>query len=327
MIRFEKARAGRHFAIVVLLLGLVVEACSGEGFRLSFLDQEATLADTCRLLQQCGISSNGVAAFRQAVERHNRHGLRVDLSKFPAPESGFFVFRDLADFTTRLRTVLHWTPSDHSLGAQDTFTCFDAACVLLHGAGCGAPDFEKRLAQEGLVLSQADPQTLHKEYRWAPIPEKFYKTLAGRDRSEEETQLIFSIRVSRALASGATNDAAWRAAFASYLRSMKTAGFGFPTRFELGLGFYALPKAGRFFPDHAFVCIRKPGRLICIEKNGSPGPYVRAEFRSEKDLSDYVSWSLLEDTKKYKADFPGGSGVLVSLNDRLIGVYPIGVQE
>ena len=72
-------------------------------------------------------------------------------------------------------------------------------------------------------------------------------------------------------------------------------------------------------------CIRSRGRLVCLEKNGSPGPYVRAEFRSEKDLAEYVSWSMLEDARRFKTDYPGG-GVLVSLNDRLIGVYPSGVS-
>ena len=235
-----------QLAILLLFFAPVAETFSAEGFRLSFLDQDAPLTDTCRLLGQCGISSNAIASFKLAVEQHNRNGLRLDLSRFPAPERGFFDFHDLADFTNRLRTVLHWTPSDHSPGVQDTFTCFDATCMLLHGAGCAAPNFEQRLEQEGLVLSAANPQTLRREYRWAPIPEKYYKMLAGRDRSEAETQLILSIRASRALASGATNDPACRAAFASYVRGMKTAGFSFPAHFELGLGFYALPKAGRF---------------------------------------------------------------------------------
>jgi len=40
-----------------------------------------------------------------------------------------------------------------------------------------------------------------------------------------------------------------------------------------------------------------------------------------------MSWSMLQDARKYPMDFPNGSGVLVSLNDRLIGVFPIEVQQ
>jgi len=307
--------------VLALLLASIAEACSGAAFRLSFLDEESTLADTCQLLEQCRISSSSVASFRKLVEHHNLVGNRVDTTRFPAAKNGFYEFHDLADFTNRLRTVLYLTPpNDHS--AWHTFTCFDAACLLLYGAGYGAPDFEKHLDTRSIVVSKADRETFRSEYSsWALAPEWYYEQLAGKPRSEGETQLIFSIRANRVLAPEATNDLAWRAAFTSYVRGLKEGGFVFPKHFKLGLGFCAAPQVRRFYPDHAFLCILKHGRLICVEKNGQVGPYVRAEFNSEADLARYISWSLLKGHEKTDA------AVLVSLNDKLIGVYPTGAQQ
>jgi hypothetical protein len=321
---------GTRIRILALLLGLAAGACSGAAFRLSFLEQESTLADTCQLLRQAGMSQDSVSEFSRLVVHHNLKGNRVDRSRFPAAKGGFYEFRDLADFTNRLRTVLHWTPSDHSL-AQYTFTCFDAACLLLRGAGCGAPEFEKDLGSKGIllnskgiVLTDSDSQAFRSDYDWALFPASSYERLTGKPRSEGETQLMLSIRATRFLPGpGATNELAWRAAFASYIRGLKEGGLVFPKAFKLGLGFYATPKLWRFFADHALVCIPAQGRLVCVEKNGSPGPYVRAEFECEEDLARYISWSMLEDAnaKKRKENHSGGA-VLVSLNDRVIGVYP-----
>ena len=140
---------------------------------------------------------------------------------------------------------------------------------------------------------------------------------------------MLSIRAARFLPGPkATNEVAWRAAFASYIRGLKAGGFVFPKGFKLGLGFYATPKLWRFCADHAFVCIPEQGGLACVEKNGPPGPYVRADFEGEQDLARYISWSMLEDANaKERREMYSGGAVLVSLNDRLIGVYPCGVQQ
>ena len=52
----------------------------------------------------------------------------------------------------------------------------------------------------------------------------------------------------------------------------------------------------------------------------------RAEFSSEEDLVRYVSWSLLEDARKFNLQ-QDETAVLVSLSDRLVGAYPSGAQQ
>ena len=323
----------RTILILALLVELMAGTASGAAFRLSFLDQEQVLADTCQLLRQNGFSEDSVATFKKLVEHHNQNGNRVDRTKFPAPQAGYYEFRDLADFTNRLQTLLYLTPSENSPD-QNTFMCFDVACLLLRGAGCEAPDFEKDFQSKGIVsgkwplqlLSKDDPETFRSNYHWALFPERGYKRLAGRPRSEKETQLVLSVRAGRHLSGpDPTNEMAWRAAFVTFASGLKESGFVFPRNFKLGLGFYVDVETRRIFADHAFICIPKGGRLICLEKNGSAGPYVRAEFESEEEVARYISWTMLQSAKNPKAPVYGYP-VLVSLNDRLIGVYPTGVR-
>jgi hypothetical protein len=330
----------RTILMLALLVELVAETASGAAFRLSFLDQEPVLADTCQLLRQSGVSEDSVATFKKLVEHHNRNGNRVDRTKFPAPQAGYYEFRDLGDFTNRLQTLLYLIPTDHSLDQnmftwldQNTFTCFDVACLLLRGAGCEAPNFEKDFKSKGIVsgkwpfplLSKDDPETFRSDYHFALFPERGYERLAGRPRSEKETQLVLSVRAGRHLpGSDPTNEMAWRAAFATFVSGLKESGFVFPRNFKLGLGFYVDVETRRIFADHAFICIPKGGRLICLEKNGQAGPFVRAEFESEEEVARYISWTMLQSAKDPKAPVYGYP-VLVSLNDRLIGVYPTGV--
>ena len=308
-----------------MLVELAAGTVAGAPFRLSFLEQAPVLADTCQLLKQSGFSEDSVVTFRKLVEHHNKNGNRVDRTKFPAPREGYYEFRDLGDLTNRLRTLLHWTPSERSLD-QLTFTCFDAVCLLLSGAGCECPDFEKDLQSKGVVLSEAGAKTFRSQYYWALFPEPDYERLVGRPRSEAETRLVLSVRAGRRLAGpDPANEAAWREAFATFVKGMQEGGFVFPRNFKLGLGFYVDVKRRYFGADHAFICIPKSGRWICLEKNGSPGPYVRAEFASEEEVARYISWTMLQDAQNPKLN-AYGFPVLVSLNDRVLGVYSPAIQ-
>ena len=310
---------------LVLLVGLFAGTVSGAAFRLSFLDQEPVLMDTCQLLKQSGFSEDSVATFQKLVEHHNRRGNRVDRTKFPPPHEGYYEFRDLGDLTNRLQTLLHWTPSERSLD-QRTFTCFDAACLLLRGAGCRSPDFEKDLQSKGVVLSTNGPQTFRADYYWTLFPQPDYKYLVGKPRSETETLLLLSIRVGRCVTGpDPTSEVAWRSAFATFVKGLKDSGFVFPRTFKLGLGFYVDAKRRYFGADHAFICIPKSGRVICLEKNGCPGPYVRAEFESEEEVARYISWTMVQDAQNPKLN-AYGRPVLVSLNDRVLGVYSPAIQ-
>jgi hypothetical protein len=63
MVAHIRSSIVRAIPRVALLAGLVAGDVSGAAFRLSFLDEEPVLADTCQLLKQTGFSEDSVAAF------------------------------------------------------------------------------------------------------------------------------------------------------------------------------------------------------------------------------------------------------------------------
>ena len=134
------------------------------------------------------------------------------------------------------------------------------------------------------------------------------------------------MRAARSLAYGdLERDEGIEVAFAEYVTALKKDGFDFPQGFRLGLGLYVNPEHRYIVGDHAFLCFPRRGELICLEKNGAAGPYARVEFKSETDLSRYISWSLLPDTNNPEAKEYHNT-VLVSLNDRLIGIFHAGAR-
>src|SRR6185295_17157966 len=106
-------------------------------------EQPAALQDTCRLLESAGFSDDAIATFHKLVRWQNLESNGVDISRFPAPQSGgAYLFHGVTDFTNRLT---HFFAES---SGKPTFMCFDAAFLLLHSAGGRADrvenEFEKR---------------------------------------------------------------------------------------------------------------------------------------------------------------------------------------
>jgi hypothetical protein len=331
MIPWKMKSTGTALLITVLLLILGTGAVSGAGFRLSFLDEQPVLDDTCQLLRRTGFSKESITTFKKLVQQHNKNGNRVDKTKFPDKEMGYYRFKGIRDFTDRVTGILADTPANGSLD-ENTLMCFDVASLLLSGAGCEAPRLEENFASKAVVLVGSNGSTKPVEYsaflseNRLLYPEKGYEYLVGRPRSEAETRLGLSLRAARHLADGELHGTEGvNAAFAQYIAALKRDGFVFPRGFKVGLGLYVNPKFRYIMGDHAFLCFPGRGRLICLEKNGAKGPYVRAEFASKLDLGRYVSWSLLRDANDPK-EKEYGCAVLVSINDQLIGSYRPAIQ-
>jgi hypothetical protein len=312
-----------------LAMSLLVSAsltALGADFRLSFLDQKPVLDDTCQLLGENGFSGDSVARFRRLVEEHDRPGNRVDRSRFPTSHHGYYAFGGFADFTNRMSCGFSEAPGDNSI-SQNTLMCFDVVCLLLKGAGCDAPRLEDDFGSKGFVSVGPDGGLTAVEYKeFYPAvgvlsPTNIYEWLVGRPRSEAETKMGLSLRAKRRLPPDFKNtDQELRSVFAARIREVKNDGFEFPRNCEVGLGLVVNPRLHYVWADHSFICLQKNGWFICVEKNGPKGPYVRVEFKTEEDLARYMSWDLLLDAANPQArDY--GSSVLISLNDRLVGVF------
>src|SRR5439155_2424989 len=148
-----------------------------------------------------------------------------------------------------------------------------------------------------------------------------YRGLTAKVRSDVERKLGISLHAARRLRPEFTHsDGDLRATFSDFKNDVKRDGFAFPSKFKLGLVFYVDVRRRFMKTDHAFVCIPKMGRLIILEKDNSRGPFVRGDFDSERDLAEFASFAERRDTNNPQ-DVDYGASVVVSLNDRVIGMF------
>jgi hypothetical protein len=301
---------------------------AGDSLRLSFVESEAVLEDTCRLLAQHGFPPETAQTFRQLVHGHNQPGNRVDRSRFPASQADWYEFRDLEDLTCRLVCPLSQTPATTTNSVEEnTLTCFDFVSLLLHGAGWQVPTLAVDFESNGFVLATTIGVRRSIGYpEWSAAsrsllyPENSYEHLVGRARSDPEALLNLTLRAAVQIQASSSVQVLARDAVSRGSAALKHSGFAFPTEFELGLAIYVNPERDWAYADHAFLCFTNGSRLVCLEKVGSRGPYVRAEFGSEQDLARFVSWDELQPSNA--PDYhERGSSVAVSFNDRLIGVW------
>lgn len=311
--------------------GLSANAASaaGSSFRLSFLESDAVMEDTCALLARHSFPPETVQIFRRLVHGHNQHGNRVDRARFPESHAGWYEFRDLDDLTSRLLCPLSQTPVTATNSAEEnSLTCFDLVSLLLHDAGYQVPtlalDFRSNefiLATTAGVLREIDYSQWSIASQSLLYPANGYEYLVGRVRSEPESLLNLTLRSAVQIPATNSVQTLARDALSRHTAALKRSGFMFPTEFKLGLTFYVNPARDWAYADHAFLCFTNGNRLVCLEKVSSCGPYVRAEFDSEQNLARFVSWEELQ-TESNLNGRERGSSVAVSVNGRLLGVWP-----
>jgi hypothetical protein len=115
-------------------------------------------------------------------------------------------------------------------------------------------------------------------------------------------------------------DANLQARFAKHIADLHRDGFEFPQKMQVGMVFYVSAKRGFLKADHAFLCFKTGNKITTLEKTSPTGPFIRGEFENEKDLAAYASTAERTDSNNPK-DIDYGVTVIVSLNDRLIGIF------
>jgi hypothetical protein len=294
---------------------------SGAEFGISFLEKSQILAETCSVLKSIGVSDESTRTFIRLVEWQNQGGNGVDISRFPVQTNGVYFFNGITDFTNR---VTHFFTEAKG---KPTFMCFDVAFLLLKDIGLRAEFVDQDFESKNII--NVTPERLQGPISKSTLltatnilcPPEGYRALVGKARSDEERKLGITLHAARRLPPKITDsEADLRTAFADFVVRVKQDGFAFPDNFKVGLVFYVDVRRRFMKTDHAFLCIPKADHLIIVEKDNSPGPFVRGDFRSENDLAEYVSLSQRRDTNDPK-DVDYGSSVLVTLNERLIKIF------
>lgn len=100
-------------ATYILLSCLLLSGCSQQSqarpIRASFLNDEASLADTFRVLQTNGIANASLDAFAKSVRHYYNSPFRLDVSAFPQSTNGFYSFASAGAFTGALPHRLNET--------------------------------------------------------------------------------------------------------------------------------------------------------------------------------------------------------------------------
>jgi hypothetical protein len=290
-------------------------ADSGGPFKVSFLESEPPLEDTCQLLTKSGFPDATVAIFKNLVRFYNENGNLVDRAKFPPARGGYYEFQNFDDYTNRLLCPLFRTPAK-----QKTLVCFDMVCLLLHDAGYCVPALKQDFESKGILLLRTNvaPASVsyeewHGGVQWLLPTEKDYEFIVGRTRSKSEGLLNQGFRAARRASTVGLNcGEIFSNSFPVFVSGLKRSGFVFPTNFMVGFVFVAHPDLKCVWADHAFLCFSHDGKWICLEKDGM-GPYIRAEFGSAEDLGHFVMADYLME--------PREDPLAVSLNDRLIRLW------
>lgn len=312
----------RALTLLFSLLAASLPLFSAE-IRISLLDDENVLNETATLLRENGCSDASVEGFKKAVHYHKTDAF--DSSKLPRPVAGFYTFKNVTELnhaipdpflkeqSQKIKDGRSVTDLNHN-----SLVCLDLVILLLKDTGAKAPrlkeDFaSKHFAQER-TIENSDPIAFHIE----PItnadfykdgsnllyPVSVYTFITGLNRTTNEVDLAISLKGERQLPGKFEDtDAAIQKLFTDWTQLQARDGLQFPEKLKVVFCGYIPMKYRCWAVDHIAVCFEHGGKLIYLEKNGSRGPFLRADFNNEDELSAFVAEKLLPYPRRLKEQF------------------------
>jgi hypothetical protein len=276
-----------------------------------------------------GCDSDGVAAFKKAVEYYNATPLELDLRKFPPAQSGFYSFQSASNLVSALPHRL--CDSGHAY----EINCFDAVILLTKNRlradshvdeGAGPFLVQRTLTNGNDVLASAakpsDAFALFYPEWYRKMTEDFIPKSLLKERVYLAASMFRYYEVPLSTSTERlesivmkTLDSAW-----------KKMGFVFPKNCELVLCHQGdfVPK---MFPQkvfgttHAGVLFRNGSNYVYLEKTGGSGPFVRLDFDDRKELTTWLAAHLSGEANWGFTDF------FVSFNNSAIERLNVNVSR
>jgi hypothetical protein len=264
---------------------------------LSFLRDEAVLAETINLLTNNDCSLRASTAFREAVRRYNLCSSDLDCSRFPTPRAGFFSFPSARDVAAVLPKRLCETGHSYDLN------CFDAV-LLVAGDRMRyalAPD---KISGPFMVENIT---TNGESFALAATPRDAF-TLAYAAWYREATSELFPesmqegrVCLTPALARCYVLPAAIRveticAEVLAVLRSnWQRDGIEFPKSFEIVLLHKTSLPRHLCNTVHSGLLFHRGKGYTYLEKAGGKGPFVRLDLESRGDLLPWLAATFTAD--------------------------------
>jgi hypothetical protein len=279
---------------LIVLLFLYTSLQAGP-LRISFLNDKEALQNTLGLLKSGGCSNDSVGAFQKVVERYNSTALKLDLSKFPPAQHGFYSFQSSSQLLAVIPHRLWGIP--HTFD----FNCFDTIILLADGqlrTGLHSDD------HPGEFLAQEMASNGHVLYAHAATAkEAFNLSYPAGYRIVSDDCIPSSMADTRIcltaafycihmLPASTTAQDDENQVMQVLRASWKNQAIEFPLRFQIVLCHGDNLTNHLFSTAHAGVLFTIKNGYIYIEKAGGSGPFVRLDFGDRADLMAWLAWKF-----------------------------------
>lgn len=316
---------------LLTIVALVVSTASASEIRVSLLDDASVLDETAQLLERNGSSAESIEAFKRAVRFH--HTDLFDGSRFPARAAGYYLFKNVDALNVAMPDPFCEQTKTNDL-SHNSLVCLDVAVLLVRDAGAGAlllrdnfaeKHFAKRKNEstQNRTASQITSVTnfsFYQDGRTLMYPKTVYTWITGLARMEREVDLAVSLKGERRLPDTYNDTTApLQKMFSDWNALRRKDGLKFPDKIQIITGGYLSVHDRYVTIDHIAICVRDGSRIVFLEKNGPRGPFLRADFNSEDEITRYFVHKLLpasHDSSSANFNEP----VFVSINDRLLAI-------
>ncbi|HMC27010.1 MAG TPA: hypothetical protein VKM56_04355 [Verrucomicrobiae bacterium] len=260
--------------------------------RASFLNDSKALSETVGLLRAADCTSEGVEAFRRAVERYNSSGIDLNVSAFPSLRQGFYSFGSMSQLVAALPHKLCDTKHPYE------FNCFDTViAITADRLRVSRRDDEivgPILVPNNKTNGQFKISTVFnaKEAFMLAYPIWYRQITEGtlpKSTGDSRRPLTAALLRCHTLSTNGIDKDVGRAVIDSLRASWKRQGLGFPKNVEVVLCHEVSVPKGLLCTAHAGVLVRRERGYTYLEKAGGSGPFVRLDIEDRSDLFPWLS--------------------------------------
>jgi hypothetical protein len=236
-------------------------------------------------LRTAECNQEALQSFKKAIELHNSTPAKLDLSKFPAKQGGFYKFTSAQQF---LSALPHLCDSDH----EAEINCFDCAILLSAGKlktslmpdSLSGPFLVGQPTTNGtiLVTAAATPRDA-----CALICPSWYLDAVSIPKSiADQRKCLKAVAFSAfVLPIGTSQDGLGSTLLSTLHAGWRRSGVEFPRDCDIVLCHWSDLRGCMAATRHAGVLSRRHGPFVYIEKAGVTGPFLRLDLEDIEDLT------------------------------------------
>ena len=256
--------------------------------RISFLKDDGALRETLDLLRKAGCRDDSVAAFRKMVDHYNSTALKVDVSKFPQAQNGYYPFQS----SSQLLAVLPHRFWD--IPQRFEINCFDMMIVLADGklrSGLHPDDHSgvflpAEVNQNGEEVCRAHVSTAREAFNisypaWYRDASTNYIPSSMTDVRINLTAALYCFHF---LPTPTNQDELSEQVINVLRASWKKQAILFPSEFQVVLCHQGILTNHAFVTTHAGLLFSVKNGYTYLEKTGGSGPFMRLDFDGRTDL-------------------------------------------